>query len=280
MDSGQPLESVTLAFIGGGNMARCLIGGALAAGVPAARIRVGEPDPVQRERLEEAYGVACAEDNRAAVAGADVVVLAVKPQAAAQAVKPLAGALTDSATVVSIMAGIPLRTLRGWLGEGPPLIRAMPNTPALIQMGITTLYADPSVADTARAHVAALLATSGEVRWVDDEAALDAVTALSGSGPAYAFLVIEALAAAGVEAGLEAELARELAIHTLRGAAEMALTTGTDPAVLRRQVTSPGGTTAAALAVLEQADLRGAFAGAVAAGTARSRALAEESGRE
>lgn len=279
MNDANTLSTATLAFVGGGNMARCLIGGALDAGVSATRISVGEPGAEQRARLASEFGVRCTPDNKEAVAGAAIVVLAVKPQAAAAAATTLAGTVSADAAVVSIMAGIRLTQLRAWIGAGPSLVRAMPNTPALIRMGITALYGDTALPARVRARVEALLATAGETVWVDDEGHLDAVTALSGSGPAYVFLVAEALTAAGAHLGLSPVLAGTLAVHTLRGAAEMALRTGTDPAELRRQVTSPGGTTAAAIEVLEAAGVRGAFARAVAAGAARSRELADEFGR-
>ena len=277
MEPDSTLRDLTLGFVGGGNMARSLIGGALEAGVPAACIRVGEPSPEQRARLEADFGVACSDSNGDAVEGAEVVVLAVKPQVAADAVRAITSRIDGHAVVVSIMAGIRTADLRRWLGVGPAIVRCMPNTPALIGFGMSALFAGPGLADADRARAAALLDAVGETVWVDDEAELDAVTAVSGSGPAYVFLFMEALQAAGVAAGLPEATAAQLARQTVRGAAEMAAA-GADVGELRRQVTSPGGTTAAALAVLEAHGLRDAFARAVAAAAARSRELADEFG--
>ena len=271
------LNTLTLAFVGGGNMARSLVGGALEAGVPAANIRVGEPSAEQRARLAAEFGVACTDSNGEAVDGADLVVIAVKPQVAAEAVRAITSRIDGRALVVSIMAGIRSADLRRWLGAGPSIVRCMPNTPALIGHGMTALYAAPGLADDARARASALLAAVGETVWVENEDQLDAVTAVSGSGPAYFFLVTEALQEAAVAAGLPAGVAAQLARQTARGAAEMAAAGG-DVAELRRQVTSPGGTTAAAVAALEASGLRDAFDRAVKAATARSRELADEYG--
>lgn len=279
MSRDPSLVSVKLAFVGGGNMARCLLGGALGAGVTPDRIRIGEPQAAQRARLEAEFGVRCTPDNREAVEGADIVVVAVKPQVAADTAAGLAGALAPGTLVISIMAGIRRDDLRRWLGDGPLVLRTMPNTPALVGLGITVLHAAPDVGATARARADALLGAVGETVWTDDEGVMDAVTAVSGSGPAYLFLVLEALEAAAVESGLPAGTARRLALQTVRGAAEMAVRADVDAAELRRQVTSPGGTTEAALAELEAGGLRRAFSRAVAAATARSRELADEFGK-
>lgn len=271
------LNSLTLAFVGGGNMARSLVGGALEAGVSAANIRIGEPSSEQRARLAAEFGVECTDSNGDAVDGADLVVLAVKPQVAAEAVRAITSRINGRALVISVMAGIRSSDLRRWLGAGPSIIRCMPNTPALIGFGMTALYAAPGLPEAAREQAAALLGAVGATVWIDSEDQLDAVTAVSGSGPAYFFLIVEALQAAGVAAGLPAGVAATLARQTARGAAEMAATGG-DVAELRRQVTSPGGTTAAAIAELEASGLRDAFARAVATAAARSRELADEYG--
>jgi pyrroline-5-carboxylate reductase len=268
------------AFIGGGNMARALIGGALAAGVAPGDIRVGEPDAGQRERLEAALGVRCFADNAEAVHGATLVVLAVKPQVAASVARGLNGRLDQSTTVVSIMAGIRCEALRRWLGPGPQLVRAMPNTPALIGFGITALYAADDIPDDARRQTQALLDAAGSTLWLHDESLMDTVTAVSGSGPAYLFLMLEAMEQAGVDNGLDRDVARTLATETLRGAAEMARRGDAEPAELRRRVTSPGGTTEAATEVLERFGLQQAFAEAVAAARARGQSLADEFGRD
>lgn len=271
------LNSLRLAFVGGGNMARSLVGGALEAGVPAANIRIGEPSSEQRARLTEEFGIDCTDSNGDAVDGADLVVIAVKPQVAAEAVRAITSRIDGHALVVSIMAGIRCGALRRWLGAGPSIVRCMPNTPALIGFGMTALYAAPGLPEAARERATALLGAVGATVWIDSEDQLDAVTAVSGSGPAYFFLVAEALQAAGVAAGLPADVAATLARQTARGAAEMAAAGG-DIAELRRQVTSPGGTTAAAITELEASGLRDAFTRAVSAAAARSRELADEFG--
>lgn len=271
------LNNLTLAFVGGGNMARSLVGGALEAGVPASSIRIGEPSAEQRARLTAEFGVDCTDRNGDAVDGADLVIVAVKPQVAADAVRAITSRIDGQALVISIMAGIRSNDLRRWLGAGPSIVRCMPNTPALIGFGMTALYAAPGLPDAARERATALLGAVGETVWIEHEDQLDAVTAVSGSGPAYFFLVAEALQAAGVAAGLSPEVAATLARQTARGAAEMAAAGG-DVAELRRQVTSPGGTTAAAIAALEASGLRDAFTRAVSAAATRSRELADEFG--
>ncbi len=274
------MEPMDLAFIGGGNMARCLIAGAREAGLPGARIRVGEPDAGRRAALAEEFGVEVHAGNAEAVRGAEVVVFAVKPQAAAGVARALAPHLPDGVLVVSIMAGIRRDSLRHWLGPAPAIVRTMPNTPAMVGLGITALHRHPELDATARERAESLLATAGATLWIDDEALMDVVTAVSGSGPAYCFLVLEALTAAGAASGLDEKDAYRLALQTMRGAAEMAARSDKGPGELRHQVTSPGGTTEAALSALQAADLSGAFERAVAAATARSRELSDEFGGE
>lgn len=267
------LETMSVtAFIGGGNMARALIGGLRQTGT--TRIQVGEPDADARAVLARDYDVSAFAANADAVVDASMVVLAVKPQSAAQAVRELAGTLGADTCVVSIMAGVPLAKLRRWLGDGPMLVRAMPNTPALVGAGITALYADASVSDAHRARAQAVFDTVGASLWLDREDLMDVVTAVSGSGPAYLFLVLEALTAAGRNAGLDATTAHTLAARMLHGAATMAIASTDGPEVLRQRVTSPGGTTEAAVAVLEAHGLRAAFAEAVQAAIQRARTLA------
>jgi pyrroline-5-carboxylate reductase len=268
-----------IAFVGGGNMATSLIGGLLARGSAAADIVVADPDAGQRERLERQFGVRTVSAATAAVEGAGTVVLAVKPQQMAEVSRSIAAQVQASgALVISIAAGIRLADLARWLGSGVPLIRTMPNRPALIGAGITALYAGPDVSTAARQIAEAILAACGPTVWVPDEGQIDVVTAVSGSGPAYFFLLIECLEASAIELGLDPVTARKLAIETARGAGLMAAAATETPAELRQQVTSKGGTTAAALEVLEAAGVRGIFAAAVAAGTRRSTALAAEFG--
>ena len=268
-----------IAFVGGGNMATGLIGGLIARGTPPASIVVADPEASQRSRLEHDYAVTTEADAPAAVVGARTVVLAVKPQQMAQVARSIAGLVTAAgALVISVAAGIRLQDLARWLGPGVPLIRTMPNRPALIGAGITALYALPGVDAASRQTAETILAACGPTVWVPDESQLDVVTAVSGSGPAYFFLLIECLEAAGIELGLDPATARRLAVETARGSGRMAAEAAESPAELRAQVTSQGGTTAAALEVLEAAGVRGIFAAAVAAGARRSTALAQEFG--
>jgi pyrroline-5-carboxylate reductase len=260
-------------------MCASLVGGLRARGVVPGDIVVADPAPEQLARLRDSFGVLTTPDNVQAVHDADLVVLAVKPQDMAAAAAAIAGAIAARGpVVVSIAAGIRLANLGQWLGAGVPLVRAMPNRPALIGAGITGACAGPGVRPAARAAVESVLTAVGPLVWLEDEALLDVVTALSGSGPAYFFLLIEALEDAGAALGLPRATARLLAVHTALGAGRMAAESADSPALLREQVTSRGGTTAAALAVMEAADFRGLVQRAVTAATHRSAELAREFG--
>jgi pyrroline-5-carboxylate reductase len=271
-----------IALIGGGQMARALIGGWVARGAPASTIAVADPVASQRDWLAAAHPrVRLHAENEAAAREADVWVLAVKPQLLHAAVRVLAPlAIQNRPLVLSIAAGIRAADIRRWLGGEIGVVRAMPNRPALIGAGISALYADPAVDAGARALATRLIEAVGSVVWVGIEAHLDAVTAVSGSGPAYFFLLIELLETAAIAEGLAPAVARRLAIDTAAGAAALAQTSADDPATLRAQVTSDGGTTAAALAVLEAGNLRAIVARAVAAAAQRSRELADQFGRD
>ena len=269
-----------IAFIGGGHMTTSLIGGLRSGGLPASDITVADPVAGQLERLRREFDVQVTDDNMAAASGADLIVLAVKPQDMATATRSLAAAGDSRRVVLSIAAGIRLANLATWLGSHVPVVRAMPNRPALIGAGITAACAGAGVSETERARAEWVLAAAGQVVWLDDESQMDAVTAVSGSGPAYFFLLIEAIEDAGTALGLPRETARRLAVQTALGSARMAAE-GTDPPeLLREQVTSRGGTTAAALAVLESADLRGIFARAIDAAARRSAELADQFGTD
>ncbi len=272
----------SVAFIGGGNMASALVGGLVARGARAEAIRVVEPQPSQRAKLAARFpGIALyAEATAAAVGGADVVVLAVKPQqmpAAARGLAPHLG--PESGVVLSIAAGIRLADLGRWLGGYGRLVRAMPNTPALVGRGISGAFAAPGVDAAARTRCAAVLEAGGKVVWVDDEAMLDAVTGVSGSGPAYVFYFLEALEAAARELGFSAADARSLAYATFDGAIALAQASAEDPATLRAHVTSKGGTTERAIAAMEDGGVRAKIVAAVAAAAARARELGDELGR-
>lgn len=268
-----------LAFIGGGNMAAALIGGLTRRGLPAQRIVVADPSREQLDRLVRDFGVATAPDNPGAVESADVVVLAVKPQQMRAVALALAPHLAASRPlVVSVAAGIPHAALARWFGPGVPVVRTMPNRPALNGFGATGLYAPDSVGAAERARAESVMAAVSATVWVEHESQMDTVTALSGSGPAYFFLFMEALEAAAHERGLPRALAHKLTLETAFGAAQMARESSESLAELRAQVTSKGGTTAAALAVLDAAGLRAIVAHAVAAADRRSAELAAEFG--
>jgi pyrroline-5-carboxylate reductase len=268
-----------IAFVGGGNMATALVGGLIARGAAAGAISVADPDAGQRARLARDFNVRTFAEGAAAIEETETVVLAVKPQqmaAVARSLAPLIAARRP--LVISVAAGIRLEDLARWLGPGVPLVRTMPNRPALIGAGITALYANADVGEDARKVAEAIMLACGATVWVADEAQLDVVTAVSGSGPAYFFLLIEALEAAAIELGLDAATARRLAVETAQGAGRMAAESTDSPAELRAQVTSRGGTTAAALAVLEADGAHAMFVRAVAAAARRSRELAREFG--
>ena len=270
-----------IAFVGCGNMGRSLIGGLRAHGVAAADIIAADPDATQVALAAGEFDVRTTSNNRDAVREADVIVLAVKPQQMPEVTRELASAIdTAQAVVVSIAAGIRIDALEQWLGADTAIVRAMPNTPALVGSGAAALCANANADDRQRKRAAAILQAAGVVVWVEDEALMDAVTAVSGSGPAYFFKFIEILIAAGVELGLPADAAKQLAIQTAFGAAKMAMCSEFTPAELRTQVTSPGGTTERALAVLAENDVEQGFTDAVRAACARSAELAREFGAQ
>jgi pyrroline-5-carboxylate reductase len=259
----------SLTFIGGGNMAGAIFGGLLRSGWPAASIRVVEPSAEQRERIAAAHpGVQLQAAADASLAKAEIVVWAVKPQAFAEAAAPCAG-FVDSALQLSVMAGIRSEALLRATGS-QRIVRAMPNTPALIGQGIAGLFARGAVSAADRAGVEAVMAPTGQLLWVEREEQLDAVTALSGSGPAYVFYFLEAMIDAGVQLGLSAEQSRLLAQQTFSGAAALAQHSGEAVPLLRERVTSKGGTTHAAIAALDAAQVKAAFVRALRAAHARA----------
>ncbi len=270
-------------FIGGGNMASALVGGMLARGVPPHAIRIVEPLAAQRDKLAARFpGVALgSESSAAALSGASLVVLAVKPQQMKEAARAVAPHLraTPGTVVLSIAAGVRLADLARWLGGHAHLVRAMPNTPALVGRGISGVFMAPGIDDAARAQCAAVLEAGGEVVWVAEEAMLDAVTGISGSGPAYVFYFLEALEAAARELGFSAVDARKLAYATFDGAVALARASPADPATLRAQVTSKGGTTERALAAMEGGAVKASIIAAVKAAALRARELGDEFGR-
>ena len=273
------MTDFTLAFIGGGNMAGSLIGGLIADGWNPGRIQVADPDAARTTQLAERFPVITTRDNSEAIAGADALILAVKPQILHEVATQIAPAIREQQPVViSIAAGIRETSLRDWLGEETAIVRSMPNTPALVQSGATALYANARVSEEQRSLAESVMRAVGLALWVEDESQMDAVTALSGSGPAYFFLFMEALQAAGTELGLAADTARLLTLQTAFGAAKMALESREDAATLRQRVTSPGGTTERAIEVFRQEGLEAAALRALQAAATRSRELADELG--
>ena len=268
-----------ITFLGGGNMANALIGGMIDKGFPASDLTVIEINEANHASLRARFGVTCFASPTPAALACDVLLLAVKPQQLKAACAPL-GALLTSSLVISIAAGIRLCDLSRWLGGYTRLVRAMPNTPALIGAGVTGLFALPTVAESERIGAERILQAVGSTLWVNDESMIDAVTAISGSGPAYAFLLIEAMQQAASDLGFSAEQARLLSVETVLGAARLAQNSDETAAVLRERVTSKGGTTAAALAVMAERGVREAIAAGALAAAARSRELGEQLGKD
>ena len=272
-----------ITFLGGGNMANALIGGLRKQGYSAAGIQVVEPLQENREKLTATFGVRCCATLDAAALNCEVFVLAVKPQQTREAVAPLTGPFKGqlkNQLIISIAAGLRLADISRWLGGYRQLVRCMPNTPALISAGITGLYADPSVGREGRDTAEKILRAVGSALWLKDEAQMDAVTAISGSGPAYVFYFIEALQKAGLELGLEAATARQLAIETFVGAARLAEQSKDDVAVLRQRVTSKGGTTEAALNSFNASNIATAILHGAQAAATRGRELGDEMGKD
>ena len=272
-----------ICFIGGGNMATSLIGGLIAQGHAANSISVNDPNEAQREQLTTQYGINTFADCTPALADADIVVLAVKPQVMKDVALIVAKAAEQSSKqplFVSIAAGINLYSLQQWLGKDQAIVRCMPNTPSLIQQGATGLFANEQTSIVQKNLAETVLKAAGIVQWVQSEAEIDAVTAVSGSGPAYYFLLMEAMIDAGIELGLSRETASELTIQTAIGAAQMAKESDVNVAELRRRVTSPGGTTEEAINTFEGAHLRDIVKAALNAANRRSGELALMLGEE
>lgn len=267
------LSQHMIGFIGSGNMANALIGGLIANGHPAQQIIASDLDIAKGQALSEQYGIRVTQDNFEVVNSSDVVVLAVKPQIMQKVAEPLQVLVQQhKPLVISIAAGIRTDALQIWLGSDTAIVRCMPNTPALLQAGATGLYATAQVSAEQKQLAEAILATAGITWWMDKEADLDAVTAVSGSGPAYFFLILQAMEQAGEQLGLSAAAARQLSAQTALGAARMVLEGGEDPATLRAKVTSPGGTTERAIQSMQNDGLESIMIRALTA--ARDRAVA------
>lgn len=263
-----------IGFIGGGNMAQALIGGLIARDFPASRIFVSDPVAAVRDILAEKQVQVCL-DNHDLVSQVDVVVLAVKPQVLAEVLQPLSSALSHT-LIVSIVAGAEIATIANLCGQHGRIVRVMPNTPALVQTGAHGLYAEPEVSQADRDLATQILAATGLTLWVTQEADIDAVTAVSGSGPAYFFYLMESMIQAGKNLGLDEKTATALTLQTALGAAQMAITSASSPAQLRKNVTSPNGTTQAALEVFDRAQVSQHIQAALAAAHKRSQELAQQ----
>ncbi|WP_312358138.1 pyrroline-5-carboxylate reductase [Stutzerimonas balearica] len=277
------MSNPRITFIGAGNMAASLIGGLRGQGIAAESIRASDPGSEQRARLATEHGIEVFADNAQALAGAEVVVLAVKPQVMQTVCRELAAYLGAEALIVSIAAGISCASLERWLGEGArgprPIVRCMPNTPSLLRQGVSGLYANAQVSSAQKQQAEQLLSAVGLALWLQDEGLIDAVTAVSGSGPAYFFLLMEAMTAAGERLGLPRETAAQLTAHTALGAARMACESDVEPSELRRRVTSPNGTTEAAIKAFQAGGFEQLVQQALDAAAKRSAELAEQLGQ-
>ncbi|MBC7601103.1 MAG: pyrroline-5-carboxylate reductase [Ramlibacter sp.] len=270
------LNGQTIAFVGGGNMASAVIGGLLRQGLPPTQVQVIEPFPEARDKLEAMFGIVAMESAGPPLAKATLVVWAVKPQTFRQA----AAAVRDYAQAalhLSVAAGIRSDSISQWLGT-QRIVRSMPNTPALIGKGMTALFARPAASTEDRALVEQVVATTGDSLWVEREEQLDAVTALSGSGPAYVFFFLEAMTQAGIEMGLSRDQAYRLSVGTFAGASALAAASSESPEVLRQRVTSKGGTTYAAITSMEQSQIQALFIQALHAANRRAGELGDEFG--
>jgi pyrroline-5-carboxylate reductase len=268
------MTNPTIGFIGAGNMAASLIGGLIAKGFAPTSLFASDPNTEALQALAQRAGITACINNHAVVAQADVLVLAVKPQVMQTVLTDIAPAVqARQPLVISIAAGIGINNLCAWLGGDVAMVRCMPNTPALVQLGASGLYANERVTPRQRDQAQAILAAVGIALWLDTEEQIDAVTAVSGSGPAYFFLLMEAMIAAGEKLGLAAETSRLLTLQTALGAAQMAITSDVDAAELRRRVTSPGGTTERAIAHFEANGLRNMVDGALQAAALRSQEM-------
>ncbi|MEH6589427.1 MAG: pyrroline-5-carboxylate reductase [Halioglobus sp.] len=273
------MDKPRIAFIGAGNMASSIIGGLLESGHPASHISAADPYPGSLEKLQAIAPITVGDDNATVAAGADVIILAVKPQVMAEATASIRGEVQASGAVsISIAAGITIDAMQTRLGSDAAIIRCMPNTPALLGCGASALFANTHTSPTQKTYAQTILSAVGLTSWVDSEAQLDAITALSGSGPAYYFLFMEAMIASGVAMGLDKETATAMTLQTALGAARMAKEGDVDLAELRRRVTSPGGTTERAVEAFEQGDIRGLVDHAMQAALIRAEEMAKEMG--
>ncbi|MGM0541709.1 MAG: pyrroline-5-carboxylate reductase [Pseudomonadota bacterium] len=269
----------TICFIGAGNMAQSLIGGLLASGYSKTHIIATDPTSAQRDQITQTFGIHCFADNNEAISQADIIVLAVKPQILRSVCKDIqASVQANPCLVISVAAGIRSQDINRWLGNKMSIVRTMPNTPALIQTGATGLFANPFVSADQKSQAEHILRAAGITIWVENEQQLDVVTALSGSGPAYYFLFMEAMEEAAQKMGLDAKTAHLLTMQTALGAAKMVMESQQDCATLRKNVTSPNGTTEKAIQKFEESNLRQTVEAAMLCAQKRAKELADELG--
>ncbi len=270
-----------IGFIGGGNMTRSIIGGLITNEISPNLIKISDPDPGQRDRLVAQFGITATQENREVAEDADVVVLAVKPQVLRRATGPIGDLVRDrNLLVISIAAGVRIEDISSWLGGHTAIVRVMPNTPALVGSGASALFAPPSITEAQRDTAESILRAVGITVWLTNEDQIDTVTALSGSGPAYFFYLMEAMEATACKLGLTPKMARLLTLETAIGAARLALESSEDLSSLRKRVTSPGGTTERAIEIFDQAETDKTIERAISSAAVRSRELADLLGGE
>ncbi|MDP6288657.1 MAG: pyrroline-5-carboxylate reductase [Arenicellales bacterium] len=270
-----------IGFIGGGNMTRSIIGGLITNEISPNLIKISDPDPGQRDRLVAQFGITATQENREVAEDADVVVLAVKPQVLRKATGPIGDLVRDrNLLVISIAAGVRIEDISSWLGGHTAIVRVMPNTPALVGSGASALFAPPSITEAQRDTAESILRAVGITVWLTNEDQIDTVTALSGSGPAYFFYLMEAMEATACKLGLTPKMARLLTLETAIGAARLALESSEDLSSLRKRVTSPGGTTERAIEIFDQAETDKTIERAISSAAVRSRELADLLGGE
>ena len=270
------MDKPRLAFIGGGNMAKSLIGGLIDEGFSSRCISVSDPVEKNLDQLNRKFGIATTSDNSIAAKDVDLIVLCVKPQILESVCKELQASLNQTPPAISIAAGIPLSLLMDWLGENTPIIRCMPNTPALVQSGAAGMFANQNVDKKLRNLAEEIFDAVGLCCWLEKEEDIDLVTAVSGSGPAYFFLFMEAMEKVAIDLGLDQEISRKLIIQTVLGAAKMAAESDMNPSELRSCVTSPGGTTEKAVNAFLEGDIMGLFNKAMNKALERATEMAEE----
>ena len=273
------MKTLRLSFVGGGNMARSMIAGLISDGMASQCITVSEPKPALRNELISDFGIRTFIDNHSAIEDSDVVIFAIKPQIMEDVISQLADCLMQKDyLLLSIAAGISIKNIESWVGKKLSIVRAMPNSASLIRGGITALFSNPDVSPEKCEQAESIMLSIGKTIWLNDESLMDAVTAISGSGPAYFFYLMEALEQAALMAGLDQKTSRLLTIETALGAARLATETNESPSALRKRVTSPGGTTAAATEVLDENGTLNTIKRAVFSAKNRSQELSNTSG--